>query len=184
MTQFTSEMPDSVDHVKPLEISPRYSMVRVLGYLAAWASVLSVCALPYGYLSISHGSWNTGGAQFDFRPVLLGIFLTAAMGVSVLGIAAGVASGAGKPWSRTGMILYADLSIVLAIVGFLPVYLFILRTPVLDVGLRHAVEMLVILKLWVVELPLSIVILYWFTRPGVADAYLHPEVKSPDRSQR
>jgi hypothetical protein len=184
MTQFTSELPKSVDHVEPVEISPQYSIVRVLGYLVAWVGVISVCALPYGYLSISHGSWNTGSDQFNFRPVLLGIFLTAALGVSVLGICAGVASGAGKPWSRIGMILYADLSIVLAIVGLLPFYLFVLRTPVMDIGLRHAMEMVIALKFWIVELPLSITILYWFTRPNLTTAYLHPELHAPDRSRR
>jgi hypothetical protein len=184
MTQFTSELPDSVDHVKPLEISWRYSIVRVLGYLAAWVGVISVCALPYGFLSAAHGSWNTGSVQFDFRPVLLGVFLAAALGVSALGICAGVASGAGKPWSRMGMLLYADLTIVLAIVGVLPFYLFVVHTPVLDIGLRHAMEMLIVLKFWVVELPLSIAIIYWFTRPDLIEAYHHPEPLAPDRSQR
>lgn len=187
MSQFTSPVPSSPshpDHVEPLEISPKYSIVRALGYLAAWVGVLSVCALPYGYLSISHGAWNTGSEQIDFRPVLLGVYLTVALAVSVLGIAAGIASGAGKPWSRGGMILYADLTIVLAIVGVLPVYLFIIHQPVLDIGLRHAMEMLVVLKLWVVELPLSIAILYNFTRPGLASAYDHPELEAPDRSKR
>jgi hypothetical protein len=184
MTQFTSELPDSVDPVKPGEISPRYTIVRAVGYLAAWVGVVSVCAVPYGYLSVSHGSWNTGSAQFDFGPVLLAIYLTAALAASVLGICAGVASGGGKPWSRTGMILYADLSIVLAIVGFLPFCLFVLRTPVMDIGLRHAIELLVVLKFWIVELPLSIAILYWFTRPNLTTAYQHPEPLAPDRSQR
>ena len=184
MTQFTSEMPNTVDHVEPVEISPRFTIVRALGYIAACVGVISVCSLPYGYLSISHGSWNTSSAALDLRPALLGVYLTAALAISCLGMAAGVASGAGKPWSRMGMMLYADLSIVLAIVGFLPVYLFVLRTPVLDIGLRHAVEMLVVLKLWIVELPLSIVILYCFTRPQLATAYEHPEVQAPDRSRR
>ena len=79
MTQFTSELPDSVDPVKPGEISPRYTIVRAVGYLAAWVGVVSVCAVPYGYLPVSHGSWNTGSAQFDFGPVLLAIYLTAAL---------------------------------------------------------------------------------------------------------
>jgi hypothetical protein len=184
MTQFTSELTDSVDPVKPLEISPRYSIVRVLGYLTAWVGVLSVCSLPYGLLSISHGSWNSGSAHIDLRPVLLGGFLISAFAISALGICAGVASGAGKPWSRAGMLLYADLSLVLAIVGILPVYFFVLRTPEMDIGLAHAIELLVILKLWVVELPLSIAILYWFTRSGVMSAYQHPEPLAPDRSQR
>jgi hypothetical protein len=184
MTQFTSELPDGVSHVEPVEISPKYSMVRVLGYLVAWTSVLSICSIPYGYLAISHGTWNGGSEIFDFRAALLGVFLTAAMGVSILGLCAGVASGSGRPWSRTGMKIYADLTIVLAITGLLPFYLFVLRTPVLDLGLRHAMELLVVLKYWIVELPLAIAILYWFTRPGVVDACQHPEVKSPDRSQR
>jgi hypothetical protein len=187
MTQFTSPLPESPSHPDPvqaLEISPKYSIVRALGYLAAWAGVLSVCALPYGYLSMSHGTWNTNSDRIDFSPLLLGAYLTVLLGVSALGIAAGIASGAGKPWSRGGMMLYADLTIVMAIVGVLPVYMFIVHQPVLDIGLRHAMEMLVILKLWVVELPLSIVILYSFTRPGVASAYEHPEMEAPDRSRR
>jgi hypothetical protein len=184
MTQFTSPLPSSPEHVEPLEISPKYTIVRTLGYLAAWVGVTSVCALPYGYLSLSHGAWNAGSDKADFQSVLLGLFLTAALAISVLAIAAGIASGAGKPWSRTGMILYADLTIVLAIVGILPVYFCILRTPVLDIGLRHAMELLVVLKLWVVELPLSIAILYNFTRRGVVSAYEHPELEAPDRSKR
>jgi hypothetical protein len=184
MTPFTSELPHGVDHLEPVEISWRYSIVRVLGYLAAWVGMLSVCSLPFGYLSISHGSWDSGGAQFDFQPVLLGIYLTAALGASVLGICAGIASGAGKPWSRMGMLLYADFTIVLAIIGMLPFYLFVLHQPVLDIGLRHAMELLIALKLWVVDLPLSIAILYWFTRPDLIEAYHHPEPLAPDRSHR
>jgi hypothetical protein len=187
MTQFTSPLPDSPshpDHVEPLEISPKYSIVRVLGFLAASVGLLSVCALPYGYLSISHGTWNTDSARVNFSPILLGVYLTVLMAVSILGIAAGIASGAGKPWSRGGMILYADLTIALAIVGVLPVYAFIIHQPVLDIGLRHAMEMLVVLKLWLVELPLAIAILFNFTRPGVASAYEHPELEAPDRSKR
>jgi len=184
MTQITSSLPHSADHVEPLEVSPKYTIVRTLGYLAAWVGVVSVCALPYGLLSIAHGAWNAGTDKVDFQPVLLGIYLVAALAVSVLSIAAGIASGAGKPWSRAGMLLYADLTIVLAVVGILPVYLFILRTPVMDIGLRHAVELLVVLKLWVVELPLSISILYHFTRPGLVSAYQHPELEPPDRSKR
>jgi hypothetical protein len=184
MSQFTSTVPNSVDHVEPLEISWRYSMVPVLGLLAAIAGVVSVCALPYGLLSISHGSWDSGAKQFDFQPVLLGIFVTLALAVSVLGICAGVASGAGMPWSRAGMMLYAELTMLLSVIGFIPFYLCVLRTPVMDIGLRHAVEFIVMLKLWLVELPLSIAIAYWFSRPDLIAACEHPEMKAPDLSQR
>jgi hypothetical protein len=184
MTQLTSHLPDGVEHVDKLEISPKYTAVRVLGFLAASVGVVCICTLPFGYLTISHGSWNTGSLNFDFRPVLLGVYLTAALAVSILGTCAGVASGAGKPWSRGGMILYADLTLVLAIVGVLPVYLYVVHQPVLDIGLRHAMELLVVLKFWIVETPLAIAILYQFTRPELVDAYQHPEEKSPDRSER
>jgi hypothetical protein len=184
MTHFTSQLPESVDHVDPVEISPRYSIVRALGYLVAWESVLSVCALPFGYLTLSHGSWNSGPAVFNFQPVLIGLFMTVGLAVSALGIAAGVASGAGKPWSRKGMLLWADLSIVLAVIGILPFYLFIVRSGQMDIGLAHGMELLIALKFWIVELPLSIAVLYWFNRPNIVDAYGHPEQLAPDKSQR
>jgi hypothetical protein len=186
MTQWTSQVGEGVGHVGPDEISQKFTIVPTLGILAAFVGLVSVCVLPFGYIPAWQGVWDShrGGAAIDFRAVLLVGFLSAALAVSLLGLCAGVAAGAGKTWSRAGLILYADLSIVLSIVGVLPFYLLVLRTPVLAVGQAHAVWMLVVVKYWIVELPLSIAILYCLTRAGIEDAFRHPGMKSPDRSLR
>jgi hypothetical protein len=73
---------------------------------------------------------------------------------------------------------------LLSVIGIIPFYLCVVREPVMDIGLRHAIEFIVMLKLWFIELPLSIAIVYWFSRQDLIVSCRNPEMKAPDRSQR
>ena len=81
------------------------------------------------------------------------------------------------------MLLYAIISVILALIGIYPVIVYLVQGKA-DLGFQHALIMLVIIKQWVVELPLAIAILYTFSRKTIRNAYAEPVINSPDRSQR
>ena len=184
MNPMTHPNPESVESVQPFGITPapRTGVVKFLGYITAFVGLLGVIGLPFGLLTINSGAWLGAGDSHP-RPVIMGLWLVFELLVAILACAAGIAAGSGKIWSRFGMMLYAIIAILLAVIGILPVVVYMVQGKA-DLGLQHAIETLVIIKQWIIELPLAIAILYTFSRKTIRSAYAHPVINSPDRSQR
>ena len=180
----THPHPDSAESVKPFGFAPsaRAGVVRFLGYLTASVGLISAIWLPYGLITIKTGAW-LGPGDGHPRPVIMGLWLVFEFFVALLALSSGIAAGARKIWSRFGMMLYAIISVVLALIGILPVVVYLVQGKA-DLGFQHALIMLVIIKQWVIELPLALAILYTFSKKTISEVYAAPVIESPDRSQR
>ncbi|MBV8782180.1 MAG: hypothetical protein JO353_12355 [Phycisphaerae bacterium] len=176
---------EKIDKVNPLGIvpSPRLGAVGMLGYLAAAVGITTIIAMPFGLLSLAHGELQGVGDNLT-RPILMGALMGFDMAVAVLAFAAGVAACAGKLWSRFGMMLYAILALLIAVIGIWPVIAYVADTADADIGMRHTVQVLIIIKQWIVETPLALGILFTFSKHKVVRAYGRPVMESPDRSHQ